>query len=277
MRRKVVLCADDFGLSPAVCEGILELAAAGRLTATGCMLTQPEVAEFARPLLAFHDKVDIGLHLVMTGQIPLHDRNGRLPPVGRLFSDCIKGRADGTTISREIRLQLDAFEGAFGCRPDFVDGHHHVQQYPVIRDLLLDELAERYEGNLPVLRCCDDRWSVILGRRVAVLKSLMLATLGRAFRGRAEARGFRMNDGFTGVYDLSGRVPYHDLFRQFVLGLRDGGLVMCHPGRVDDRLRAVDGLTDQRLAELDYLAGSGFSDLLQAEGIEPARFSAAAK
>ena len=44
-RRKIVLCADDYGLAPGVSRAIRELLASGRLSATSCMVVYPEFAE----------------------------------------------------------------------------------------------------------------------------------------------------------------------------------------------------------------------------------------
>ncbi len=53
----------------------------------------------------------------------------------------------------------------------------------------------------------------------------------------------------------------------FLNGLPDGGLVMCHPGYVDDTLIALDPLTDQRKTEYDYLASDAFAVRLAAEKV----------
>ena len=45
------------------------------------------------------------------------------------------------------------------------------------------------------------------------------------------------------------------LMRQFLDGLPDGGLVMCHPGFVDETLVSLDPLTTQRENEHAFLAG----------------------
>jgi len=50
--------------------------------------------------------------------------------------------------------------------------------------------------------------------------------------------------------------------QSFLEGLPDGGLVMCHPGFVDDVLVSLDPLTDQREREYAYLAGDDFPTLL---------------
>jgi predicted glycoside hydrolase/deacetylase ChbG (UPF0249 family) len=47
----------------------------------------------------------------------------------------------------------------------------------------------------------------------------------------------------------------------------DQGVIMCHPGFVDDVLRGLDPLTDQREHEHAYLGGEHFPELLAANGV----------
>jgi predicted glycoside hydrolase/deacetylase ChbG (UPF0249 family) len=49
---------------------------------------------------------------------------------------------------------------------------------------------------------------------------------------------------------------------------------MCHPGYVDDELRALDPALESREAELAYLASDAFRDLLDAKGLRLAGFAA---
>ena len=55
--------------------------------------------------------------------------------------------------------------------------------------------------------------------------------------------------------------------QQFVEGLPEGGVIMCHPGFVDDTLASLDPLTTQREAEHAYLAGDQFLPLLAANNV----------
>jgi predicted glycoside hydrolase/deacetylase ChbG (UPF0249 family) len=57
------------------------------------------------------------------------------------------------------------------------------------------------------------------------------------------------------------------LMGEFLQQLPEGGLVMCHPGFVDETLRGLDPLTTQREAEHAFLAGNGFPALLAANKV----------
>ena len=52
--------------------------------------------------------------------------------------------------------------------------------------------------------------------------------------------------------------------RQFLDGLPEDGLVMCHPGFVDEMLQSLDPLTTQREAEHAYLGRQATSRTLLA-------------
>jgi predicted glycoside hydrolase/deacetylase ChbG (UPF0249 family) len=98
-------------------------------------------------------------------------------------------------------------------------------------------------------------------------KGLVLDWLSRRFRARADALGVRTNPAFAGTYTFDGTAQIAALFPRFLAGLPDGGVVMCHPGEVDDELRRLDPLTDLRAREYAYLAGDEFAALLLAHGV----------
>ncbi len=74
-----------------------------------------------------------------------------------------------------------------------------------------------------------------------------------------------MNDGFSGVYDLSaGGAPIEALFARFVRNLGPRPLAMCHPGYSDQTLAGLDSMTSQRDIERAFLAGPEWRRVLEA-------------
>ena len=96
------------------------------------------------------------------------------------------------------------------------------------------------------------------------MRAGVISLLGIGLRRRLAAAGIPHNRSFRGVYDLTGRVPYGVLFERFTAAPGAGTLVMCHPGEVDDELRACERLTDQRAVEYAFLAGPEMADSLAA-------------
>lgn len=275
----VTLCADDYGLAPGVGAAIRDLIARGRLQATGCMTGSPHWPAEAGLLKPLADRADIGLHVTLTDQRPLGPMpglapEGRLPPLGRLLKLALARRLDRAEIACEVDRQFDAFVAALGRAPDFIDGHHHVHQLPIVREVVLD-LWRRRMGGRGWVRSCFEPHRDILRRGVSPLRAHVISELGRSFRRRLERARVPHNTSFRGVYDFSGRVPFDRLFATFTAHPRGRTLVMVHPGLVDDALREADSLTGQREVEYRFLASDDCDQVLTAGGITLARLAPA--
>ena len=274
---KVIVCADDYGLTPGVGLGIRELIQANRITATSCMTVSPHWPKEAEALLPFASQCDIGLHLCLTDYLPLGPVHGltidgRFPSFGELARRAYKHNLPYNAIHSECIRQFDAFEEAFGRFPDFIDGHHHVQQLPGIRTILLEIFSERLSADSAYIRCAAESISTILRRGVAISRTIAIGLPGRALRRVAKKRGIPFNPGFAGIYDYTDSANYSERFERFLVGVRERTIIMCHPGRVDAELRHCDILTDQRETELTYLLSQDYIDALQKANLSVGRF-----
>jgi predicted glycoside hydrolase/deacetylase ChbG (UPF0249 family) len=253
----VTLCADDYGLAPGVGEAIRDLIAAGRLQATGCMCASPYWPAEAVLLKPLDGRADIGVHLTLTDHVPLAPMPslapaGRLPGIGQLLKRTMLRRVDPAEIAAELERQVDAFEARFGRAPDFLDGHHHVHQLPGVREAVIDLWRRRLPQGW--VRSCWESPAAIAARGVDPVRTAVIAIIAWRFRRMLDAAGVPHNRSFRGVYDLTDRVPYPDLFRRFTDRPGPATLVMCHPGLVDDALRACEHVTTQREVEYRFLA-----------------------
>lgn len=274
----IALLADDYGIAPGVSQGIRELLRAGRLSGTSCLVLSPHWKDEAPALRGLEAWADIGLHLTFTdfaplGAMPALAPGGKLPGLGELILSAYLGRLRREEIGDEIDRQLDAFEQAMGRPPDYIDGHQHVQQLPVVRDLLVERLKHRLPPDT-ALRVCHEPFAAIRRRGVAVLRAAVIAAIGRGLRDLADAESIPSNRHFTGVRDFTERDPYRTLFRRYVSGAPSGLAIMCHPGYPDDALRQVDPVVDTRSGELAYFAGAEFAEDMAAAGVTLSRFTA---
>ena len=266
--RRLLICADDYAISPAVSAGIRELALAGRLSATGvmtCMRHWPTEAPALRPLA---ERVAVGLHFTLTDQAPLGPMPvlapaGRLPAIARLVTLGLFRALPGAEIAAELDRQLDAFEAHFGAPPDFIDGHQHVHLFPGIWPLVLAVFGRRLDPRRCWLRDCSDAG---LWRRPDAVKAAIIDRFGRALSCAAKARGIRCNRGFSGFYDIR-RQSLGAALPAMLAGAGDGHLLMVHPGHVDEALRACDSLTEPRQAEWAFLAGPELPACLERLGL----------
>jgi hypothetical protein len=278
-----MLVADDFALTRGVSRAVLELAAAGRITGTGALVTRPAWAEFAPRLAQLGDAVDVGLHLNLTlgtplGPMPLLCRDGRFPSLAALLRRAWTGRllapGPAAEIGAEIRRQIAAFAEAFGRLPDFIDGHQHVHVLPGISGPLLHVIATSWGETRPWLRDPFDTPGAILGRGVAVPKALALATLSLPWSRRLRGAGLDANRGFAGVSSFDPRRDFGADLARCLAVPGPAHLVMCHPGHVDDELVGLDPVVATRAQEFAVLAGPRLPEILAESALDLRRFTA---
>ncbi len=272
MSRRIWLCADDYGIAPGVNAAIRDLIAGGRLNATSVMVVAPSFgraeATALAQLNANKPRAAVGLHLTLTAPFrPLTPsyrplRGGAFPPLSAMLAAAFLRRLEAASLAAEVEAQIGAFRAAFGRAPDFIDGHQHVHLLPQVRDAVLTA-------------CCllaPAAWMRQCGRAPGVPltlggpKGLVVDWLSRTFRRRAVALNLRTNPAFAGTYTFSPRADFAGIFPTFLKDLPDGGLIMCHPGFVDDELRRLDPLTGLREREHTYLASDALPQALAAAG-----------
>jgi chitin disaccharide deacetylase len=259
----VIINADDYAMDGEVDAAILRLAAQGRVTATSAMVLSPHWREASCGLL--DSKLSIGLHLDFTSPFAESIMRQHLPA---LIIRAHAGVLDRTFFRIAIEKQLAAFEDCLKCQPDFIDGHQHVHHLPILRDVLLDALADRYGAAAKSigLRICISRyWR---GLKAAVIASTGAHGLER----RASARGHQVNTDFAGVYDFATDA---DLARDWQAWLRLKGnlpLIMCHVAVKSGDRRPADPIRNARYREYEWLASEDFLALLEGLSVSPARW-----
>jgi len=276
--RRIWLCADDYGISPGVNRAIRDLIERGRLNATSVMMLGAAINTSEIDALEAVAQCSaccaIGLHVTLSAPfrpLTMHFRpleGDIFPPFPKLLRAGLARRLDREILRAEVTAQLTAFSDRFGRAPDFVDGHQHVQLYPQIRDAFVEAVREaapkawvRQSGrDLPLARR-------LASPRLASPKALVLDFLSAQFCRRAVKADLAFNPGFAGAYDFTRNADFGALMRQFIEGLPEDGLIMCHPGFVDDILRGLDPMTDVREREHAFLASPAFPLLLSANNV----------
>ena len=127
--RRLIVNADDFGLSPGVNRGIVRAHEHGIVTSTSLMVRATAVAEaveMARslPTLALGIHVDLGeWHYAVDEWRPRYE---------------VVPMHDPQRVAVEIEAQLEAFGRLVGRAPTHLDSHQHVHHDPNVKPVLLD-------------------------------------------------------------------------------------------------------------------------------------------
>ncbi|MBI3230894.1 MAG: ChbG/HpnK family deacetylase, partial [Burkholderiales bacterium] len=196
-----------------------------------------------------HDgSFDIGLHFNLTEGFGTET----VPSLHNVLLRSYLHLLSPAKLVEQWQRQLDAFEDAMHCAPDFIDGHQHVHQFPLVREAMLTALA-RYAGHMPWVRstvAANPAW----GGKAKVLQRLGGSRLAQALRQQHIAS----NHGFAGVYGFD-RADYAACLDEWLPSVHAGSLIMCHPGASVDQ---HDPISAQRLVEYAYLQSEQFPQQL---------------
>jgi chitin disaccharide deacetylase len=225
--RRLIVNADDFGLTRGVSGGILAAHRRGLVTSSTMIVNsaadRESIAEARDSGLA------LGLHVNFTLGAPLTRGRSLVGPDGRFVRDARRAaaRADVTDASREVDAQIEKFLTLVKRAPTHLDSHHHVAMFSPIREAFLGA-----------------------ARRLGVA----VRSENDAARANARSVGLRTSDHFFGG---SGPDPYWSLARtiEHLRRLPSGvSEFMAHPGVFDADL-SYSRYGRQRETELVGLGG----------------------
>ena len=287
--RRLIVNADDFGMTGGINRGIAEAQERGIVTSATLMANSAafeEAAGWARSLTSPNVHFSVGCHVVLLdGQpvLPADRVSSLLQPGARngchfrvKLNDFVmasfRGKLQPDEIEAEAAAQIQRLQAA-GVQPSHFDTHKHAHMFPaVLRPLLRAARAQ----NVPAVRNpFGEVWPLPLGevlqrrqlwKRFAQLN--VLRNFAATFRREVEAHGLRTTDGsvavlVTGVLDLK-------LFSKIVENIPEGTWeFVCHPGYNDVELdRVRTRLRQSRVQELELLTSPGAREALERRGIE---------
>lgn len=273
MIRSIVLCADDFGQASPISEAIVVLIQNQRLSATSCMVNSPYWAEHATDLKPLKHAVDIGLHFNLTEGHALSSqyiaRYGReFPALNRVLMKAFLHQIDRSTIEAECHAQLDRFSETMGFLPQFLDGHQHVHQFPIIREAVINIYKQRLSHTGAYIRSTDEKNGLFA--LLPHFKKLLIYLSGtQSFKKRLMEEKIPHNQSFAGIYNFSQAENYANFFQEFLNKIEHRGVIMCHPGLPSE---GKDSIAAARYQEYLYLRSDDFVMACKSNNVAVSRF-----
>lgn len=254
--RRLVVNADDFGLSALVNDGIAEAVGAGVVTSVSVMVNTPGFDDAMHRVPSLSPRTSVGLHFNLTtgrpvcaaGEVPsLVDGAGRLLSLGALVRRALAGRVRADEVRREASAQLARLRSG-GVEPTHADSHRHVHALPAIRGGLAAAAASA--GVRAVRRPLEPLWARPVNA-AALAKRASLAAAWAVPSGSARPRPG--TTAFRGLALLGVRRYAEDLL--VLLDALPAGSteLMVHPGRDDPSVAAWDPYVAERAVELAAL------------------------
>lgn len=277
--RRLVINADDLGLTVGVNDGIFDAHDHGILTSASLFAGAPATIDAIRRARG-RPSLGLGVHLALvdgTPTLPSHriptlvEGDGRFRRSWKPFIvACLRGKVSLAEVELELTAQIERLRSA-GIRLTHLDAHKHVHAYPPVF-AIVSRLAGRF--GIPAVRVPYERWSPIGGevhsrgtaRLQALLNAAMRPWARRDYR-TAASHGVRtpyfagrIHTGILTADALAG------LVRRLPPGVTE---LMVHPGYADDELeRTGTRLLQSRQHELDLLCSLEARALLVGERVE---------
>ena len=279
--RRLIVNADDFGLTRGVNRAIIESHRDGIVTSS-TLMANGQAFEDAIVHAKSASRLSIGCHVVLVDGSPvlggqqastLFDQkadDGRFyDGLGAFALRAVSGRVDADEIEAEVTAQIRKLQSA-GVSVSHLDTHKHTHILPQVLRALLR--AARTCG-VPAVRnpFGPVRFSILakyprLWKRYGQVT--VLNRLGGRFRNSVTNAGMLTTDGTVGVVATGAMDSY--LFRSIVDSLPEGTWeLVCHPGYNDAELGSIrTRLRESRAVELRLLTSPKALELLVRSGVQ---------
>jgi hopanoid biosynthesis associated protein HpnK len=279
--RRLIVNADDFGLTRGVNRAIVESHRDGIVTSS-TLMANGQAFEDAIVHAKSASRLSIGCHVVLVDGPPvlggqqastLFDQkadDGRFyDGLGAFALRAVSGRVDADEIEAEVTAQIRKLQSA-GVSVSHLDTHKHTHILPQVLRALLR--AARTCG-VPAVRnpFGPVRFSILakyprLWKRYGQVT--VLNRLGGRFRNSVTNAGMLTTDGTVGVVATGAMDSY--LFRSIVDSLPEGTWeLVCHPGYNDAELGSIrTRLRESRAVELRLLTSPKALELLVRSGVQ---------
>lgn len=255
-KMKLIVNADDYGLTVNVSKGILEGMRHGVITDTSAIVNTPYFAESAGMALENGIK-EMGLHCLLTMGEPvlkaesvrsLVNDAGRFPTPEELKHR----QVDMDEVEKELEAQIAVFLNS-GLKLNHIDTHHGFMNKSREMTELFIKLAGKYD--VPLRN-----------------ESVHFGMDGRF--GQYKAAGIKMAD----MLYLNHGTPHHTVqavqeFLQEAIGKYECVEICCHAGYSDDILREFSVLNDAREEDLKVCLSKEIREYVRSQNIELISYS----
>lgn len=258
--KRLIVNADDFGISKLTNEGIIDCFRNGILTSTTIM-ANGIAFDHAIKLTKSHKTPGIGVHLNLTQGKPLTNAFQRDLTENNIYK-AMAGLLDAKSIEKEFRAQIEkVLENKI--KPSHIDGHKHIHIFPKIAPIAL-KLAKEYD--IKAIRLPRSR---IFNYKLALTKQIPKLALIELYAKMAEKEirnnGLITTDEFYGVLE-TGNLTKENLAKILLNMKNCTAELMCHPGYYDKNIPCI--LKKQRQIEHDALTNKEIKKVIAMQDIK---------
>lgn len=285
--RRLIINADDFGLTAGVNHAIVECHRAGSVTSATLMANSREFAQ-AVDLARLNPRLGIGCHVVLVDGEPLAPAasvcsllapatNGFRKSAADFARAAVQKQIAPGEITSEASAQIRKLQSA-GVKLTHVDTHKHTHIFPVALKAVLTAAKQAGVGAIrnPFTPLNLISKAAIGKQPTLWLRFMQVKMLNRyaaSFQRAIKDSGLKTTDGAFGVV-ATGMLD-EKIFRSILDSIPEGTWeLVCHPGYNDAALANVNTrLRESRVIEREVLTMPNVKDEIGRRGIELITFA----
>lgn len=272
--KKLIITADDYGMSESVNEAIRQCVAAGTVTSTNLM-TGMDYCESISKLKQDFPKLSVGLHWTLTtvkpvselSSIPsLVDENGRFWSYAIFRQKFKQKQINRDEMKNELLEQYTRFVALCG-EPDYWNTHQNIHVGFDIFDLFLTLASDL---RIKKMRSHQRIKVPTQGKRTVAIWRLILEpfkkTVLNLWMSTAKSKGINSPDGLLFFMGSEDRLRAEYIFRHIEWKGRTIAELIIHPATINDS-PFFGSITDQRIAEYNYFRSPQLKRLASEAGV----------
>lgn len=282
--KRVIINADDFGLTKGINLGIIRACNEGVVTSTSAVVNG-DYFEHGAGLIR-ETVLSTGIHLNLTSGKPLlaknnsrtlTDKDGCFFRYPRFIRKILCNRIDRSEIKRELGAQIEAFlKSGLSC--SHINTHKHIGTIPSILRIILELASEFGIGKMRL----PDEAGLFPGKIILnnffkrdTIRSNVISFLARRAKTKLSRQNIAFPDYFFGISE-SGLRENENRFAFLLKSCREGiSEIMCHPSLMEDASHGT-GYTrygpKRRFWEMEMLTDPRLKDLIREKGIQTISF-----
>ena len=251
---RLIINADDFGITEGICSSILELIDKGAVTSTSVMIAAHNSKEIFKRISNVREEIVFGAHLQITNGRPISPREKVLSLIDKSTGEFLPKTEISTVVPSEVKIewkaQIELIQELCKRTISHLDSHHGIHRKLNLQTKYL-QLAKEYE--VPIRGGTEDEL-IKFPLPHGIVQTIAINSWtgrGRSWKDLAEI-----------LLDFRSRYTEHDILE-----------VVTHPGYTDQELRNVSSLSDLRENDHRQLLELNNSNWLHDNGFELIQFS----
>ncbi|MEM3036103.1 MAG: ChbG/HpnK family deacetylase [Thermoplasmata archaeon] len=266
---RVIINADDFGITTGVNKAIFELVESGVLTSISVMTNMPYYGDIS----VLKDKIGIGIHFNLTVGSPilapknvptLINSKGNFYDLSQLLTKMKKKKIIKEEVESELEAQIKRLIN-IGIKPDHMNSHESLIKYPFFIEIM-KRLAKKYKimGVRTYSPRKFDYTRLLNPRKILIYFYLEF----QKYKWKKD--GFSITDKYDSLIEIGlNRETAYKKLKDIFQKLPYGVLEICvHPGYCNGDNIFLGSYIYEREAELKALSSDNFRKMLINSGAE---------